>query len=175
MNRLAHLIDWSQYSAMAEVLGNLATTIGVLIAVFSIAFVFIQSNYGATVSREINAFQAHKDYLQLCVDHPELSSSTMMLKHLKRDDFVGILDELTKESERCLWFFSYVLFAMEQMALNNRRLFRVDPAWRRRVQDQLSYHVELLEVVWPAWQIHYSRHLDALVQKALLTKAQESA
>jgi hypothetical protein len=175
MNNVETVSTWSQYTDAATVLGGFATAIGILIATISLIVFFLQSNYGATVSREINAFQAHKEYLQLCMEYPELSSSTMMLRHLGRANFSGILTDLTEESEKSLWFFSYILFAMEQMALNNRWIFRADPAWRRRVEDQLSYHVELLAEVWPSWRTHYSKQLDELVVSALAAGPGEPA
>jgi hypothetical protein len=160
---------WSRYSASADVIGGFATGLGVLVGGISLLLIWIQTRHSAHVSREVTAFEAHKDYMRLCIDHPRLSSSDLMLRHLKLNEFDGILEnEDDPEIERALWFFSYVLFAMEQLLLTNSRWFRIDPAWRSTVEDQLGYHAPLLKEVWSRWQSHYSPTMDKVVKRVLL-------
>jgi hypothetical protein len=90
-----------------------------------------------------------------------------MSLHLKRPHFQGIFQRITPESEQSLWFLSYVLFAMEQLVLSNRRWFGLDSAWRANVEDQLGYHADLLRVAWPEWREHYSPKMDEIVRTVL--------
>jgi len=166
---------WHRYSDAAAVIGGFATGLGLFIGGVSLLLIWVQTRHSAHVSREVTAFEAHKDYMRLCIDNPELSSSYMMHKHLNRTDFTTILNDLTPETERALWFMSYVLFAMEQLILTNVRWFRIDPAWRRTVEDQLGYHANLLKVVWPEWESHYSPRMCRIVRDVLERKFQSAA
>ena len=167
MSALSNGISWDAYVPAANVVGGFATAIGILVGGFSLLLVWLQIHRGASVSREVAAFDAHKEYICLCIEYPHLSSSFMMKRHLGIDSFYGILENSSPETEQALWFFSYVLFAMEQLILTSGRWNGDDPAWRRTVVDQLSYHGELLLSVWPEWQSHYSEKMNEVVIAAL--------
>ena len=57
----------------------------------------------------------------------------MTAKHLKVSDFSNVLKSSTIESERALWFLSYMLFAMEQLLVTNTKWKTVDAAWENTV------------------------------------------
>lgn len=158
---------WSHYSASASVIGGFSTGLGILIGGISLLLICVQTFHSARVARQIAALEAHKDYIRLCIDYPEISSHELMKAHLKVEDFQSILIDMTTESEKALWFFSYVLFAMEHLILTNTYWSGVAPAWQSTVEDQLGYHAELLGVVWPDWKAHYSIEMDRVVQKVL--------
>lgn len=162
---------WETYVPAATVIGGFATAVGILVGGFSLLLVWFQIHRGASVSREIAAFDAHKEYICLCIEYPHLSSSFMMKQHLGIKNFDGILYSEKAETERALWFLSYVLFAMEQLILTSGRWNGDDPAWRTTVMDQLGYHAELLDAVWSEWRAHYSEKMDEVVAAALRTVA----
>lgn len=141
---------------------DLAQIVSAVAAVFTfvtagvaawIAIAQIQAN--RSQARETIAMDTHRQLLCLCIERPEFSSSALMLKTLKRKDFVRIEQDLTPESERALWFASYLLNAIEQILESNP----CDPAWRRTMAAQAEYHRPLLEEVWPNWAEHYGSRL----------------
>jgi hypothetical protein len=160
---LADATVWNRYAAAASVIGGFATGFGILIGGVSLLLILFQTKHSGRVSNSIAALESHKDYIRLCLDHPELSSSTLMKAYLKIDSFSGILDVLTPDSERALWFMSYVLFAMEQSIIS----VPGDKFWRTNIEDQLGYHSELLEEVWGIWRSHYTPEMDQVVTSVL--------
>lgn len=86
-----------------------------------------------------------------------------MLRHLKRESLTGILDELSAESERALWFVSFVLNTVE-MVLESKPN---DPWWRTTMGLQIEYHEDLLREVWEDWREQYGERLQALVDGCL--------
>jgi hypothetical protein len=147
----------------AQVVSAAASVIALAIAAAATLAAFLQIRSNAKLSRDNTALEAHRELLKLSIDRPELSSSTLMLQHLHRRDFAGILDELSTESERTLWFLSYVLNAMEQILESNAR----DPWWRATMAAQVSYHEGLLREVWPTWREHYGEVLQRFMEDEL--------
>ncbi|UVO53266.1 hypothetical protein [Sphingomonas sp. SUN039] len=158
---------WEQLVPVATVIGGLAGGLGLLIASLSLIAVLIQTIYSGRVSRQTTAFDAHKDYMRLCIEHPELSSSYMMVKFISPLTFETILESPTIKGEKALWFMSYVLFAMEQLVLSAETRGISRSAWLRTVEDQLGYHADLLRVVWPVWAHHYAEAVNEIVQRVL--------
>jgi hypothetical protein len=162
---------WQKIQPSAEVVGGFAAGVGLLVGGMSLLLILLQTRHAAYVSRQVAAIDAHKEYIRLCIQHPDLSSSLMMKQVLRGRAFDNILSELSVDSERALWFLSYVLFAMEQLVLTNVRRGKVDSAWQSSVEDQLRYHVDLLRVVWPEWRSHYSDGMNKIVQTVLAENA----
>ena len=117
----------------------------------------------------MSALETHREYLRLCVEHPQLTSSDAALVHLGRKDFIGILDDdqLSMESERVLWFLSYVLMTMEQLTETTQIGQNPDQWWRAVIKSQIKYNEGLLRVVWPEWAKHYSDDLCKIVEETL--------
>ena len=155
---------WSPYASSAGVIGGFATGIGVLVGGFSLLLLWLQTRATARASGEATAFDAQKEYMLLCLKYPEFASSYSMSKHLKIRDFTRILTDSTFESEKALWFFSYVLFAMNQLLIQTSSWGRVDPSWLATVEAQLAYHHSLLAQVWPVWKDMYAPVMDRVVQ-----------
>jgi hypothetical protein len=86
-----------------------------------------------------------------------------MLKHLMRSDFQDILNDLNDESERALWFASFVLNTVEQILESNPR----DEFWKATMAAQIDYHRELLDEVWPEWREHYGPGMQTFVDHEL--------
>jgi hypothetical protein len=158
---------WDQWVPVATVIGGLAGGLGILIASLSLVAVLIQTIYSGRISRQTTAFDAHKDYMRLCIEYPELSSSYMMAKYLAPQTFETILEEPSIKGEKALWFISYVLFAMEQLVLSSETKGIARSAWLRTVEDQLGYHADLLRIVWPIWTHHYAEAVNRIVLQVL--------
>lgn len=160
--------SWQVYVNSAQVLSGYATALGAIIAAVSLVLILIQVVWSSRISAQANALDAHKDYIKLCIERPELSSSTMALRHIGKANFDNILDSYELESERVLWFLSYVLYAMEQVLQSSRFIFWTDSAWLATAKDQLRYHLPTLRAVWPEWRAHYGAALSSVVDELIL-------
>jgi hypothetical protein len=158
------------YVAIANIVGGFSTGIAVIVGIISIRAVLLQTRQNTLVSNQLSALESQKSYIRLSIEYPHFSSSLMMSKHLKLNTFKGILDICKPETEQALWFISYVLFAMEQEILTYSRRGAVDGSWRYLVEDQLGYHAQLLEEIWPAWRSMYSQEMDQIVKFVLQRK-----
>jgi hypothetical protein len=158
---------WQGYVAAANVIGGFSTGLAVLIGGFSIGVILFQTRQSTIVSNQLSALQSQKDYIRVCLEYPDLSSSLMMSKTLKLTTFEGILNICKPQTERALWFLSYVLFAVEQEILTYSRRGAVDESWRQLVEEQIGYHAQLLQEVWPSWRHMYSREMDQMVTLVL--------
>lgn len=159
--------SWQPYLNSAQVLSGYATAIGAAIAAVSLLLILLQVVWSARLSKQSTALDAHKEYMKLCIERPELSSSGMALKYVGVKSFEGILDTYKVKSERVLWFLSYVLYAMEQILQSSKFFIWTDRAWRETAKDQLRYHTLTLRAVWPSWRFHYGPELRELVDQIL--------
>jgi hypothetical protein len=148
---------------IAQVVSAAASAAALVIGAVAAWIAYAQIKANATLARENTALETHRQLLCLCIERPELSSSTLMLKALGRTSFRGILVELTPRSEQALWFVSYVLNGIEQILESNPR----DAAWRSTMAAQVDYHRDLLNEVWPAWAEHYGSTLRAFLGEHL--------
>jgi hypothetical protein len=134
-----------------------------LAAFLALVYAVYQVSESKRVSREATALQAHREYLALCVERPELSSSLMFAKSNGLKDFSEIEKILSKESEAYLWFAAVLLGTCEQILEN----VSASGAWKRIIKGQLSMHWPLLEVMWHNWRGGYSSKLQKLVDQVL--------
>ena len=151
------LVDW------ATIVGGFGTGIAVLVAMAAIIPALMQVTHGRRLSREAGALQAHREFIKLCFDHPQFSSTDLFKKSHPNVDIVGIGDVLTADSERYLWFLSIMLNSCEQI-LN---YVSSEGPWCEVVEAQLSFHAEALHSVWDEWESHYGVQMRQLVNAAL--------
>jgi hypothetical protein len=140
-----------------------AAVFGVIVAILALRYAAKQIDEGKSTSRSVDARQAHRDYLHLCVDRPELSSSLMFAKKNGLVTFAGIDDNLSMESEAYLWLLSVLLNNCEQIL---EGLSSSGP-WRKVLHNQLRIHYPAFEVLWPGWKNGYSNKLKSLMQEVL--------
>ena len=136
----------------------IGTCIAAVAAVFAVVQYFGQSK----LTRETRATQSYDAYLQLCVTHPELTSTAAFVKRYGREPNVDYKSNST-EDEKYLWFLSVMLNASEQVVLNTPK----NHAWETTISAQVSYHMTTMKRVWANWQKHYSAKLVSVVEKAL--------
>ncbi|MBX4967821.1 hypothetical protein [Rhizobium binae] len=125
--------DYTTISSISAAIGTLLTGIGLVYAV-------LQIRWNKQASREAEALQAYRDYLERCVQYPELSSWDMFKKHASNGVKGRVYDAWTLDSERYLWFVSILITTCDEILMN------VSDAeqWRHTLETQLEYHKELL-------------------------------
>ena len=156
-------MNWENASDIAGVVSAAMAVIAGGVAAFALLYARRQIRSGTEIARETTALTAYREYLRLCVEHPEFSCSSLALAKLKRTNWQGVLKNITPDSERYMWVLSTLLNTCELVltAEPDQR------QWRSVLLAQLSYHIGTLEEVWPAWQSHYGREMRALVEEAL--------
>ncbi|WP_132955328.1 hypothetical protein [Rhizobium sp. BK251] len=154
---------WSELRDCADVAGNLATVATALIAGGALWFAWRQISENRKISRESGALGAYRDYLRLCFDFPQYSSAKMALREIGAEDFSGIECDLTKRSEKYLWFLSILLNTAEQILLD----VEAEGEWRIVLKWQLHYHHPALQEIWPGSQFGYSGAMRKLVDEVL--------
>ena len=140
------------------------TVIAALALIVSIGAAFFAARRGAATARTQSALAIYHDYLRLCVEHPTMASfeATASLPNFPSLD--KLEDARTPDSERYLWFVSFMLSACENIRFSDE----YDREWERAITDQLTYHEGPLRVLWvDNWEHHYSPQLNALVRMAL--------
>lgn len=155
---------WQQLATPATVVGGFATAIALAVGAWSLVLISRQTSRASLMSRETIALDAHKGYILLSLQNPNLSSSYMMSKHLKIKDFAVLFTgKPTDQGEEALWFMSYVLFAMSQIIA----AMPDDAYWMNLVKAQLGYHRSLVEASWPYWGEMYNPPMRDIIQEVI--------
>jgi hypothetical protein len=154
---------WTIWSPTAQVVGGFATGVAAAFGGIALWIARNQIKSAGDVAREQDAYRVYTEYLKLCIEYPHLSSSEMAKKYLNISSFVDIDKALTTESEKYLWFISYMMTACEKIydALPNRS------DWKSAVKAQIAYHSDALKHMWPLMKIHYKRGFVNLVSEVL--------
>lgn len=143
-----HVGDWGDFGS--AVAGGSAA--------LALIFGFFQILEAKRVARETNALQSHREYLSMCLQHPELSSSLMFAMPRAITDFSEIKKMMTEESETYLWLLSILLNNCEQVLES----VKDDEAWRKVLRDQLRIHYPALKALWDDWGEGYGEKLKLL-------------
>ena len=150
---------WQDYLDPAQVIGGFATGLALL----AILVGYFQILTSRRIAQESEAQQSYNEYLKLCIQYPQLSSTAVAVKALGFSDLASEISKETVESEQYVWFASYMLNACEKILLAVDK----DGPWRSALKAQIGYHAELLSLEWSKWSIHYSNDMDELVTEAL--------
>jgi hypothetical protein len=155
---------WNAWVNPATVIGGLATGFGAAFALGALLAAYFQIRANAKSQREAVALQAHRDYLRLCFDNPEFSSTHAFRVRFGDAPFRGSDGSYrSMEGERYQWFLSILLNTCEQVLLHLEK----SEDWRETMRRQLTYHAHALEECWPRWKAMYGEELDILVQQAI--------
>ena len=154
---------WQEWSPVAGVIGGFATGIAAAFGGGALWYARTQIKSSRQVALEQEAQTVYSDYLRLCIEYPEFSSATLAKKTLKIENFKGIEDVLTADSERYLWILSYMLSACEKIRLTCPG----DHDWEAAIRSQISYHRSALSETWAKSKKHYSPELRLLVDDVL--------
>lgn len=144
-------------------IGSVAEWVSAIVAGGALCYAVFQVRDSRQAGRELDARATHREYLSLCMQHPELSSSIMFAKKTNRSDFHGIAEELTPESESYLWFVSILLNNCEQILES----IPEKEGWREILRSQLEYHRPVLLVKWKDWKNSYTPKTRKLVDEVI--------
>ena len=121
------------------------------------------ARHDASLAREMASLQTWNDYLKLCVERPEFSSSDLFKRSFGAAKLKGLASQLEPDTERYLWFISLMLNGCEQVLLG----MPASQDWWDTLADQVKYHGEAIEQIWPRWERHYAAKMRSLVQEGL--------
>jgi hypothetical protein len=107
----------------AQIAANIATTVGVV----GVFIAYRQFREGARGQRQAMAISAWQQYLELALEHPELSLPSSRKVEFAFD---------SEEYNRYRWFVASMLFAAEQVLDAHPD----DSAWRTTIKTQLMHH-----------------------------------
>lgn len=150
-------------SQWATIVGGFGTGVAVVVAMAAIVPAVMQISNGRRLTHEANALHAHREFLTLCFDNPEFSSTELFKKAFPNIVLAQIGSALVPASEKYLWFLSIMLNTCEQI-LNS---VSSEGPWSKVVEAQISYHAEALKYVWPEWRSHYGIEIQDLVGTVL--------
>jgi len=112
---------WQRY-------GNAAQIASAVVAIFALGAIYWQVQFNFALSRQSNAHEIYRAYLQMAVRYPQLAYP---------EGGQATLAAMTGEQHaRYGWFVSYLLYTCEQILVN----FPNDPEWRRTCAEQIGYH-----------------------------------
>jgi hypothetical protein len=157
------MIDWRATAEVATAIGGFASTGAVGVAIAALVPGYIALRKASDVNREGAALQAHRDYLKLCFEQPEFSSTEQFIRHNPKTPLADLMAERDVASVKYLWFLSIMLSTCEQISL----FVSSKDEWQAVVRDQIRYHHGAINEVWGEWAGHYHPKLKLLVQAAL--------
>lgn len=149
-------MDWNSLAIIAQAVGLPIAGLALLVGAAQIIM-------SARTSSKEGALQAHRDYLKMCFDHPEFSSTEQFLINHPEEKLAELLSERSIAQVKYLWFLSVMLNSLEQII----EFVSAKGGWRTLAIDQVRYHYGAIEVVWYEWQPHYGSTLRGIVQDAL--------
>ena len=143
---------------------SLNTAIAAFALVVSVGAAVFAARRGAVTAKTQSALAIYHDYLRLCVEHPMMASFEAASSIPNFPSLDELEDACTEDSERYLWFVSFMLSACENIRFSDD----YDNDWKRAIADQITFHEGPLRVLWVGnWEHHYSEKLDELVREAL--------
>lgn len=161
---------WDWLTSPATVVGGFATAIGVCAAFFALVFAKgqvdaarLSSVEARQTAREAGALQAYRDYLRLCFEYPQFTSTEIFLQEHPDIPLATITTTLTVDGERYQWFISILLAAAEQIIL----YVPEDDRWVDTIVAQLRYHAPAIRLIWPELSSHFGEAMHRLIAEAL--------
>jgi hypothetical protein len=107
------MMDWVAISAVASALAALSAVAAAFIALFT-------ARETRMLAAQANANTLIKRYLELTIEHPELSTEG---------------SQKDREEQRYSWFVSFILLTVREVL----KAYPNDAGWRKLMSDQLSY------------------------------------
>jgi hypothetical protein len=137
--------------------GNAAQIASAVVAICALGAIYWQVQFNFRLSREANAHEIYRAYLQMAVQYPQLAypESDKAVAAMSRD-----------ERARYSWLVSYLLYTCEPILIN----LSDDPEWRRTCEQQIGYHAPYLCSTVVKDEIgNYDPTLRDLIQKIAAT------
>jgi hypothetical protein len=140
--------------------GNAAQIVSALIAICALGAIYWQVQFNFKLSRDANAHEIYRAYLQMAVQYPRLA-------YPEADKAVAALPR--EEQARYGWFVSYLLYTCEQILGS----FPDDREWQRTCEVQIGYHASYVCTTVLKDEIdNYDPPLRAMIQKVAATAAE---
>lgn len=148
--------------------GDLAQLVGPPIAVLGILAGALTFWLSVKTSRAASAFQVHKEYLGLCLDKPQFSSTEQFLRSHPRERLAALAEERTLPATQYIWFLSFMLNSLEQTLEH----ISDQSEWRKVALSQVSYHDRAIAEVWETqeWDEMYGTPLRSVVEEILIRR-----
>jgi hypothetical protein len=141
-------------AAFWQKFGNAAQIGSAVIAVFALGAIYWQVQFNFKLSRDANAHDIYRTYLQMAVQYPRLAYP----------EAANAVAEMNREQRaRYGWFVSYLLYTCEQILTS----FPDDPEWQRACDEQVRYHADYMCTTVVKDEIkNYEPPVQALIRKA---------
>ncbi len=168
-------------ATVAQTLGGFSGVLAAAFALIAIPVAWWQISSNTKLSRETVAMETYREYLKLAFENPEYSGAAMGARTIGLVDnefdwdeasreectalWSGIEGRLTEQSEKYLWFLSFLLSSCEKIVDHAPK----SDGWTRVIEDQLRYHYSSLDALWDKLVGHYGSgsQLDKLVRGVL--------
>jgi hypothetical protein len=140
--------------------GNAAQIASALVAICALGAIYWQVQFNFKLSRDNNAHEIYRAYLQMAVQYPRLAypENEQAVAAMNRD-----------ERARYGWFVSYLLYTCEQILAS----FPDDREWQRTCEEQIGYHAPYVcSTVLKDEISHYDPPMRALIQKVAAAAAE---
>lgn len=140
--------------------GNAAQIASAVVAMCALGAIYWQVQFNFKLSRENNAHEIYRAYLQMAVQYPRLAypESPAAIAAMSRDD-----------KARYGWFVSYLLYTCEQILAS----FPNDPEWQKSCEEQIGYHASYICTSVLKDEIgNYDAHMRSLIQKVASSAAE---
>jgi hypothetical protein len=155
MNATSVMAMAANQPAFWQRFGNAAQIASAAIAVCALAAIYWQVQFNFNLSRENNAHEIYRAYLQVAVQYPRLA-------YPENDKAVATMPR----EERARWFVSYLLYTCEQILDS----FPDDREWQRTCEAQVGYHAPYICASVLKDEINnYEPPLRALIRKIAAT------
>lgn len=154
-------------ATVAQTLGGFSGVLAAAFALIAIPIAWWQVSSNTRLARETVAMESYTEYLKLAFENPKYSGAAIAARTigLVGSDFDwdlasreactalwnDIEDKLAEDSEKYLWFLSFLLSSCEKIADHAPE----SEGWTRTIKDQLRYHFSSLDALWGKWEGHY--------------------
>jgi hypothetical protein len=153
MNAMSATMAAPTQYAFWQKFGNAAQIASAVVAIAALGAIYWQVQFNFKLSRENNAHEIYRAYLQMAVQYPSLAypESAAAVSSMKRE-----------EKARYGWFVSYLLYTCEQLLIS----FPNDDAWQRSCKEQIAYHAPYIcTTVIKDELANYDAALQSLIQQ----------
>jgi hypothetical protein len=140
--------------------------------VVSIFAVFFAAKRQAGIAQTQSAVSIYHDYLRMCVEYPMFASYEAAKRIDGFPSLSNLEDAVTPDSERYLWFVSFMLSACDNIIYSDD--YDAND-WERAILAQIEYHEAPLARLWPEhWEHEYSPRLRKLISEKMPKLARQA-
>ena len=143
--------------SLADMIGGFASGVATGVGAFALLYARRQLQ----VARETDAEKAYQEYLQLCLDHPKLSSGKFLA--LSESDHYDLLSTTYEDLIKYRWFLALLLTSCEKIL----KVAPDDREWEDAIRAQLECHKDGIFSIWEEKRSHYTARLRGIVGQVI--------